>query len=101
MKIDPNEIKVINNAGRKRFEVRFGEHTAVSEYMRAGDRIIFTHTEVPKEMEGNGIAGKLAREGLEFAREQNLKVMPLCPYVAGYIRRHPEYRELLLAGFNV
>lgn len=101
MKIDSSEIQVINNTQRKRFEVQIDEHLAISEYMLVQDRIIFTHTEVPVALEGNGIGSRLAKAALEYAREQGLKVMPLCPYIASYIRRHPEYRPLLLPGFNV
>lgn len=101
MKIDPTLIQVVNNTERKRFEVSVDRHTAVTEYMLAGNRIIFTHTEVPVELEGNGIGARLAQTALTYAREQQLKVMPLCPYIAGYIRKHPEYRDLVLEGFNV
>lgn len=101
MKIDPNLIQVVNNTERKRFEVVIDQYTAVAEYMLVGDRIIFTHTEVPVELEGNGIGARLAQTALDYAREQQRKVMPLCPYIAGYIRRHPEYRDLVLDGFRV
>ncbi len=101
MKIEPSQIQVINNTERKRFEVNVNEHIAVSEYMLVQERIIFTHTEVPQALEGNGIGSLLARTALEYAREKGLKVMPLCPYIASYIRKHPEYRPLLLPGFNV
>ena len=101
MKIDPSQIQVSNNTERKRFEVKVDDHLAVSEYMLVKERIIFTHTEVPEALEGNGIGSMLARTALEYAREKGLKVMPLCPYIASYIRKHPEYRPLLLAGFNV
>lgn len=102
MNIDPSELDVINNVERKRFEVTVQGHTAVAEYILAGEtRIVFTHTEVPDALEGNGIGSRLARTALEYARENDLKVIPLCPYIAAYIRKHPEYRSLLQAGYNV
>jgi hypothetical protein len=58
------------------------------------------HTEVPAELEGHGIGGRLAKAGLEFARQENLKVVPSCPFVAAYIRRHPEYLELVMEKYR-
>jgi len=101
MSIDPTTPEIRHNAVRKRFETEVNGHTGFVEYMLAGDRIIFTHTEVHPALEGQGIAGMLAKTGLEYAREQQLKVMPLCPYVAGYMKRHPEYKDLLAPGFHV
>ena len=101
MKIARESIKVVNNPEKKRFEVVVDAHTAVAEYILTKDRIIFTHTEVPKALEGNGIGAALASTGLNHAKEQGLKVMPLCPFIASYIRKHPEYRALLAAGINV
>ncbi|MFW5748795.1 MAG: GNAT family N-acetyltransferase, partial [Chloroflexota bacterium] len=58
---------MINNAAENRFEVRLGESVPIIEYMRAGNNIIFTHTEVPKAFEGQGIANQMAHTALEFA----------------------------------
>ncbi len=52
------------------------------------------HTEVPKELGGKGIGSALARGLLDIARAQGLKVVPKCPFVAGYIGKHPEYADL-------
>jgi uncharacterized protein len=57
--------------------------------------IVFLHTEVPKAIEGHGVAGKLARAALEYARDEGLGVIARCPFVAAYVRRHPEYQALL------
>ena len=95
------DLTITNNEARHRFEARIGEQTAVLEYTRATGLIVYNHTEVPKNLEGQGIASQLAKTALEFAREHELQVMPLCPYVATYMRRHPEYKELLRPGFHV
>jgi len=100
MKVNLEQLEVVHNTDKNRFEVTVEGHTAVTEYMMPGNKIIFSHTEVPVELEGNGIASKLAQTALDYARSENLKVMPLCPYVAAYIRRHPEYRELVLPGYG-
>lgn len=94
-------VEVVHNLAARRFQVEADGHRAVSEYISLPDRIIFTHTEVPRALEGKGIASALARAGLEYAKEQALQVVPLCPYVAGYIARHPEWKEFLAPGYQV
>lgn len=94
-------VQVQHYPDRRRFEILVGTYRAVLEYLQPGGRIIFTHTEVPEALEGQGLGSKLAQTGLEYARSKSLRVMPLCPFVAEYIRRHPEYRPLVLEGFNL
>jgi hypothetical protein len=85
---------VRDNAERNRFELDADGHIAFSEYKRNGATVSIMHTEVPKELNGKGIGSALVRGMLEIARAQGLKVVPLCPFVAGYIDRHPEYADL-------
>jgi len=96
-----DQLEVVHQPDKKRFALLFDDDTAVLEYIPAKNYLVFTHTEVPPALEGKGLAGKLARTGLEYAKDQNQQVMPLCPYVAMYIRRHPEYKSLVLPGFKV
>lgn len=96
-----NNLEVQHNPAHKRFEIIIDEHLNIVEYILVGDRIIFTHTEVHPSLEGKGIASLLAKTGLEYAKTHHLNVVPLCPYVAGYMKRHPAYQELLAAGFHV
>lgn len=99
--MDSSQLQVINNEAKNRFEVKVDKYLAVCEYKLIKDRIIFTHTEVPPAIEGQGIASRLAKTGLEYAVANNLKIMPLCPYVAAYIKRHPEYLPHVMEGFNI
>ena len=71
-----------------------GGGLAFAEYRRAGDQIIFTHTEVPPQFRGRGLAERLVLFGLEVAQQENLRVVPLCSYVARVLQRHPEFRGL-------
>jgi predicted GNAT family acetyltransferase len=96
MKIDRNSLKVIHNSEAQRFEIHIGVHKPVLDYRLREGVITFTHTGVPKELEGNGIGGFIVRTGLDYAREQGYKVIPLCPFVGDYIRRHNEYTDLLM-----
>ncbi|MBO9539591.1 N-acetyltransferase [bacterium] len=89
-----------DNPAAKRFELQIGDRLAVAEYILTPDGIVFTHTEVPVELEGRGLASKLIKFALDSARERKLSVTPMCQAVAGYIERHPEYQDLLLPTFR-
>lgn len=71
---------------------------AFAAYRRSPGTVTFTHTEVPEALEGRGIGAQLVRGALDDARARGEKVVPLCPFVAAYITRHPEYQDLLAKG---
>jgi len=89
-----DELQVENNRQAQRFEVHADGALAVAEYELEPGTITFTHTKVPPELSGRGIANRLAEAGLGWAREQRLRVVPHCAFIASYIERHPEYAEL-------
>ena len=91
----PEKFPLQHKAESNRFEIQTEGLVAVLEYSLQPGRIIFTHTGVPPALEGRGIGSQLAKAGLEYARENKLKVTPLCWFVAAYIERHPEYAELV------
>jgi predicted GNAT family acetyltransferase len=95
MSIDYEHIKVKNNEAEQRYEIRIDDQLAVLRYERNGNQIVFTHTQVPPALEGHGLANKLAHTALEDAQAAKLTVVPLCPFVAQYIREHSEYLPLL------
>lgn len=78
-----------------RYEARVDGHLATLTYALDGNTIIYLHTEVPSALEGHGVGARLARTALDEARDQGRSIVPLCPFVAAYIRRHPEYRPLV------
>ncbi|MEN2787031.1 GNAT family N-acetyltransferase [Sphingomonas qilianensis] len=80
---------------QNRFELAEQGETAFAAYTVAGDTITFTHTIVPPALEGQGIASRLIGYALGEARARGLKVRPECSFVAAYIERHPETRDLL------
>jgi len=86
---------VRQNTQDHRFELDVEGHTALAHYRLAPGVITFAHTEVPKELSGRGIGSQLARGALEAARAQGLKIVAECPFVAGYIAKHPEFSDLL------
>ena len=83
---------------RNRYEAHVdGELAGFAEYLVAGRRVVFTHTEVDPAFEGQGVGGALARFALDDVRSRggDLEVVPVCPFVAGWIMRHPEYAPLV------
>lgn len=90
-----DEQDIRHDEARRRFELETGEGTAILTYEREERIVTFTHTIVPQAMEGRGIGSRLARTGLDWARGEGLKVVPRCPFVAAWIERHPDYRDLL------
>jgi uncharacterized protein len=89
------ENPVRNNEAESQFEWTAGGQTAVLTYRLKPGSIVFVHTGVPEKLQGQGIAGKLAAAGLEFARQKGLTVIPLCPFVAGYVKKHQQYLDLV------
>ena len=95
------ELTIQNNTDKSRFETTVEGHLAFVEYHLNKDRIAFIHTEVPEALEGKGIATALAKYVLQYARDQHLKVVPFCPFISGYIRKHiEEYRDMLAPGYE-
>ncbi|MEA2490186.1 MAG: uncharacterized protein QOH21_1978 [Acidobacteriota bacterium] len=88
---------VTNNQDESRFETTVDGEVAVAEYHQEGKRITFTHTLVPEKLEGRGLAGTIVKAALDHARAEKLEVVPQCAFVASYIKRHPEYQDLVRA----
>ena len=86
---------VVHNLDEKRFEIEVNDHLAIAEYMETATNITFTHTEVPPELEGQGIGTKLAYTAVEYAYEKNLKMILICPFITQYVRNHPKYHPLV------
>lgn len=97
---DP-QIIVIDAPKRRQFEVTVdGEPAGSLVYRLRPGLLALIHTEVDERFEGHGLGGRLARFALEQAREQGLEVLPFCPFVNGWMKRHPEYNDLVPAGYR-
>jgi predicted GNAT family acetyltransferase len=91
-----DDITVSDNSDAHRFELRKGGVVAAySEYNLLTGMLMFTHTEVLPQFEGQGFGSKLARFALEEVRRRGLNAVPVCPFIAGYIRKHAEFRDLV------
>ena len=90
-----DDIAVKHNEAEHRFEALVHGQLAVCDYELEGTTMVFTHTFVPSELRGRGIAEKLVRFALDAARRRQRKVVPACSYVDVFIRRHAEFQDLL------
>ena len=80
----------------RRFVAEIDGQTAYITYRERDGVLDFDHTYVPKALRGGGIASRLTARALDYARERGARVVPTCPFVAAYIERPPEHRELLV-----
>lgn len=89
------EYQIVHNQNDRRFETTVDGQVAVLLYRLDDSRIAFTSAQVPPPIEGRGIGTALARAGLEYARENSLTVVPICPFVRAFIEDNPEYQSLV------
>ena len=90
----PDGVTVRHNEAESRFETTVDGYLSVADYELTNGQFVMTHTLVPPELRGRGIAEKLVRAALEHARAERLRVVPACSYVGVFLQRHPEYRDL-------
>ncbi|WFF00238.1 GNAT family N-acetyltransferase [Micromonospora sp. WMMD964] len=91
-------VRVSEVPEAKRYEARVDAESkvaGVAQYIRTAELVAFVHTEVSPEYEGRGVGAALARTALDEARAANLLVLATCPFIAGWIARHPEYQDLV------
>ncbi len=94
-------MELTDNKEKKQFEMITGGYTSRIEYMIMGNKIFLTHTEVPAELEGKGIGSKIIQLALEEIEKRNLKLIPLCPFAAKYLSKHPEWNRLLAEDVKI
>jgi predicted GNAT family acetyltransferase len=82
--------RVTNNRAAGRFELAVDGEVAVLNYERRGDALVFVHTEVPPASRGRGLGEALVKAALEAARQEGVRVVPVCPFVRAYLQRHPQ-----------
>jgi predicted GNAT family acetyltransferase len=90
-------VTITDDASRPAFLATLddGTEAGAAYYHRIGETVIFTHTEVDSAFEGRGIGSQLAAGALGLAREAGDHVVPLCPFIRGYMAKHPEHDDLL------
>jgi predicted GNAT family acetyltransferase len=93
--VNLNDLTVTHNEEAQRFELLVDGLRSLLTYRLSPDRIVLVHTEVPEPLESHGLAKRLSSFALDFARAHHLRVVPLCPYISSFIRKHPEYQDLV------
>lgn len=92
-----NPSTVTNDPSAGRFEAHTEHGIAHLRYVTRGNVLDLVHTEVPEAAEGKGVGAALAKAALDYARSEEMKVIPSCPFVRTYIARHREYADLVAA----
>ena len=97
--VTSSELTVADNPGQRRYEARVGSDVVgFIDYREAPGRMKLMHTEVDPAVEGKGVASQLVAWALDDIRRRGLLVVPFCPFVVAYLRRHPEYSDLVSAS---
>jgi predicted GNAT family acetyltransferase len=99
-----DNIELINNTqgSKKKFELSINNHVAFIEYILAKDnKIYLTHTEVPSALGGKGVGSALVKKVLNYIRNKGYTLIPLCPFVAAYLKKHQEYVNLLDSNYKI
>jgi uncharacterized protein len=94
MKVDLDKLEISHNQADHTFEVWIEEKRSKLDYIQDGKNFVITHVGVYPEHRGQGVAAKIVDAALHYARENSLRVIPMCSYAAAYIRRNPQYMEL-------
>ena len=89
------DAEIYDNADAHRYELRIGAELAVVAYNLSGQNLMITETLVPEALEGQGIASRLAKHVLGDARRRGLLALPVCPFFAAYLQKHPEYTDVV------
>jgi predicted GNAT family acetyltransferase len=94
MKLDLEKLEVTHNEANHTFEVWIDGYLSKLDYIQDDKNFVITHVGVNPQFRGQGLAGKIVEAGLEYAKQNSLRVVPMCSYAAAFIRRHPQYLEL-------
>lgn len=89
------DLTVENNEAKSRFEINLEDATALIAYKKSGNIYNLYHTEVPPQFAGRGVGNRLVKGTLEKIKAEDGKIIPSCPFVAAYLKRHPEYQEMV------
>lgn len=89
------EEKLQIDTASNRLELAIEGSTAFIEYKLAGQTLFLIHTEVPQELEGKGVGGAIVQKALQYAKDNDYKIVPICPFVQAYLKRHTEWNDIV------
>ena len=94
---EQSDVTVVDNPAELRYELLVGgELEGLIRYRTEPGVVVLVHTEVFPSVEGGGLGSRLVAGALDDIRTRGLRVVPLCPFAAAYVRRHPEYADLVV-----
>lgn len=100
MKTIFEDIPLIKNEEKRRFELEINGKYTFTNYGEYGNQIALVHTETEPELKGKGAASALVEKTLDYLEENNIKLLPFCPFVFAYIKRHPEWKRIVSKKFK-
>lgn len=101
MKEEYKDLALYKNEGLRRFEMPVNGNLALIEYKEAPGKIWLLHTEVASALEGKGAGTAIIEKTLDYIRQHNVKLVPVCPFVVAYLKRHPRWHSILAEGVQV
>jgi len=96
MNYDEQQLKI--NAESHQLELEIQGSIAFIEYKLSGNTLFLIHTEVPTALEGKGVAGAIVQKTLQYAKDNNYKIVPICPFVRHYLEKHKEWNDITAPG---
>ena len=100
MKTEFVNIPLVKNEEKKRFEIAVDGHYAFINYGEFGSQTALVHTETDPELLGSGAAQAVVEKTLQYLEDHKKSLLPFCPYVFAYIKRHPEWKRIVSPKFN-
>lgn len=94
------DIPLIKNENKKRFEIEVNGKYSFINYGEFGNQIALVHTETEPELSGKGAASAVIEKTLQYLETNNKKLLPFCPFVFDYIKRHPEWKHIVSKKFK-
>lgn len=90
-----DDLPIVNNEPAHNFELIVEGQRAFIDYIKRDDVYLLVHTEVPKELEGKGVAAAMVEKTFKYLEANGFKIKPYCQYIQAYLKRHPEWHRLV------
>ncbi|MCA8830918.1 GNAT family N-acetyltransferase [Hymenobacter pini] len=100
MKPELQDLPLIDNNGSHRFELTVNHSIAFMEYGERDGNLALFHTEVPAQLEGQGVGTAIVEKVLLEMERRHKLMIPLCPFVTSYLKRHPEWQRLVAPAYQ-
>lgn len=94
------DIPLVKNVEKKRFEIEVNGSYAFINFGEFGNQVALVHTEAETALAGTGAAGAVVEKTLHYLEDNNMQLLPFCPFVFAYIKKHPEWKRIVSTKFN-